>query len=132
MLYEKKIVLCASGLYASVSNFNFRCGCPVKCRKKVITITKWPQMSNKNDNNHARRYALFWFQPYCKIFSYHILYTGSDLVADIGGYLGLFLGLSVFGLVQLLEKAILESKKAERSGTIKSLKDSMKVNINLD
>ncbi len=35
-----------------------------------------------------------------------MLYTGSDLVADIGGYLGLFLGLSAFGIVQILEQMI--------------------------
>ena len=38
------------------------------------------------------------------MYTYHRLYTGSDLVADIGGYLGLFLGLSIFGLVGLLAK----------------------------
>ena len=32
------------------------------------------------------------------------------MIADIGGYLGLFLGLSVFGLVELIEKAIKENK----------------------
>ena len=40
------------------------------------------------------------------MYSYHQLYTGSHLLADIGGYLGLFLGLSMFGLVELLEKVV--------------------------
>jgi hypothetical protein len=45
-----------------------------------------------------------------------MLYTGSNLIADIGGYLGLFLGLSLFGCVELLEKVItkLETKKEPR------------------
>ena len=39
-----------------------------------------------------------------------MLYTGSDLVADIGGYLGLFLGLSIFGLVETIEKNIFDQE----------------------
>ena len=37
-------------------------------------------------------------------------------MADIGGYLGLFLGLSIFGVIDLLQKAIL----AQRNTTSKS------------
>jgi hypothetical protein len=55
------------------------------------------------------------FSPHVKVFSYHRLYTGSDLIADIGGYLGLFLGLSVFGLVQIFENFVsdLDKRKEE-------------------
>ena len=103
--------------------FHYRCGCPIKCHKKLITLTQWPQTTSKKSRRSPDiTSASFWFQPYNKIFSYHILYTGSDLIADIGGYLGLFLGLSVFGLVELLEKAIKESKPVvERAATIRSL-----------
>ena len=33
-------------------------------------------------------------------------------MADIGGYLGLFLGLSIFGVIDLLQKAILAQRNA--------------------
>ena len=46
-----------------------------------------------------------------KVYTYHRLYTGSNLLADIGGYLGLFLGLSIFGLVEILEKVVKKMKK---------------------
>ena len=36
--------------------------------------------------------------------SYFLIYSSDDLLADIGGYLGLFLGLSCFGIVELFEK----------------------------
>jgi hypothetical protein len=48
-----------------------------------------------------------------KIFTYHLLYSGTDLIADIGGYLGLFLGLSAFGLVELFEKVYKANKPKE-------------------
>ena len=65
----------------------------------------------------------FQFQPYVKVYSYHLLYNGHDLLADIGGYLGLFLGMSVFGLVEFLEKAVLKKKsKQKSSGKKPSLK----------
>ena len=46
-----------------------------------------------------------------------MLYTGSDLVADIGGYLGLFLGLSIFGLVETIEKIFLTKKPKDLNST---------------
>jgi hypothetical protein len=52
----------------------------------------------------------FQVAPLVKEYSYYILYSGSQLVADVGGYLGLFLGLSAFGLVELLEKLILTKR----------------------
>ena len=50
---------------------------------------------------------------YVRLFSYHFLYTESDLVADCGGYLGLFLGVSVFSLVEVIEKSLRVRKKEE-------------------
>jgi hypothetical protein len=51
------------------------------------------------------------FSPDAKVYTYHLLYTGSDLLADIGGYLGLFLGLSIFGLIKVFEKVFRNMKK---------------------
>jgi hypothetical protein len=51
---------------------------------------------------------------------YQIVYPGLQLLADIGGFLGLFLGLSVFGLVKLWEKRCFTSrgiKKRQSSAT---------------
>ena len=45
-----------------------------------------------------------------KTYSYHILYSGTDLIADIGGYLGLFLGMSVFGIISIFSQFLHEEK----------------------
>ena len=58
--------------------------------------------------------TLFQFRKDFKLFTYHLLYTGTSLLADVGGYLGLFLGLSCFGLFELFEKALNARKKYER------------------
>lgn len=51
------------------------------------------------------------------MFNYHILYSVSNLIADIGGYLGLFLGLSCFGLVEMLEKLLDSGSNGTEDGT---------------
>ena len=53
---------------------------------------------------------MFQFKATVKTYTYHILYSGTDLIADIGGYLGLFLGMSVFGAISLFSQFIHEEK----------------------
>ena len=45
-------------------------------------------------------FLLFQLPKDVKIYTYHVLHSFSDFLADIGGYLGLFLGLSIFGLIE--------------------------------
>ena len=46
--------------------------------------------------------CFFKFAPDVKNYIYYQLYTEDSLLADIGGYLGLFLGLSVFSIFEIL------------------------------
>ncbi len=52
--------------------------------------------------------------PVVKMYSYHYLYTWSDFLADLGGYLGLFLGLSVFSVVEILERTTKRRRRRRR------------------
>jgi len=81
----------------------------------------------------------FQFPESVKSYKYHVLHSGNDFVADIGGYMGLFLGLSIFGLVEMLtdfynwwreimkktnEKAENEEEKGSQDGPeLKKLND---------
>jgi hypothetical protein len=58
-----------------------------------------------------------------KIYSYFQIYTEDNLVADIGGYLGLFLGLSVYSIFEIFETMLnsldkKEDKKKEQQNGI--------------
>ncbi len=50
-----------------------------------------------------------------KVYHSHYLYTGSNLLADTGGYLGLFLGLSLFSLVEILENVVKTKKNNKKA-----------------
>ena len=47
-------------------------------------------------------------------------------MADIGGYLGLFLGLSIFGVIDLFQKAILVQRKASSKSSSEENISNMK------
>ena len=49
------------------------------------------------------------------------------MVADIGGYLGLFLGLSIFGVIDLFQKAILVKRKASSKSSSEENISNLKV-----
>ena len=42
--------------------------------------------------------AKFMFDQYIRVTTSYVSYTGLELVAEVGGYVGLFLGLSVYHL----------------------------------
>ena len=51
-------------------------------------------------------FSFFQFPSTAKVFSYHLLYNSNKFFADIGGYLGLFLGLSVFSISEIVWKRL--------------------------
>ena len=47
-----------------------------------------------------RRNFNFQIEPIVKVYNFHLLYTEFDLLADAGGYMGLFLGCSMYTFVE--------------------------------
>ena len=69
---------------------------------------------------------MFQLPSQVKIFTYHYLYDGTYFLADVGGYLGLFLGFSVFSLVEIVEKYIeILNKKRKETRELESPKTEL-------
>ena len=64
----------------------------------------------------------FQFDPRAEKVEYFLIYNSNDLLADIGGYLGLFLGLSCFGIVELFGK-LFSSSAADVNRSEKKIKE---------
>ena len=73
--------------------------CPYPCNFLInrISITKYRDGKNNNE---------IWlkFEEYIKVTTSTYGYTELELLAELGGYVGLFLGLSVFDLRMVFSK----------------------------
>lgn len=83
-----------------------RCGCREPCLRTRIDLVRWDQSPSDFGRGYATNNIQFHFARDFKVYVFQTVYTMDHLLADVGGYLGLFLGLSCFGLVELLETAV--------------------------
>ena len=65
-----------------------------------------PSVIRKNDSETAKLPIIFHFDKFIKITHSYLAYTELELLAELGGYVGLFLGYSVFHLSALIEKIL--------------------------
>ncbi len=91
-----------------------RCGCRFPCARIDLRLQVWRSEGQKN-LKYEQPFVYFHFRPRAKVYDHHYLYTWDDLVADTGGYLGLFLGLSIFSLVEMAEDTLRRQKRRSRS-----------------
>ncbi len=76
----------------------------------------------KNTVTEYIPYTFFQFESLVKTYGYHYLYSWSDFLADLGGYLGLFLGISAFTVVEIVERtAKAKTKAIKRRDTIETV-----------
>ncbi len=103
-----------------------RCGCKIPCKKKMLKLRKYDRRESRAKDGRVsdedgRVFASIHFQPFVKCFTYHYLYSATKFVADVGGYLGLFLGLSAFSVVEIVESVLKRRrKKKERKSALKN------------
>ena len=75
--------------------------CPYPCHFLRTGITN---MEYKDKTSHDNGRIWLAFDKYIKVTTSNYSYTGLELLAELGGYVGLFLGLSVFDLRHVFNK----------------------------
>ena len=66
-----------------------------------------PSVIRKNDTASYKKSFTLYFDKFIKVTHSYLAYTELELLAELGGYVGLFLGYSVFHLSELIDKTIL-------------------------
>ena len=98
--------------------------CPYPCHFLMTRLTnmEYKEKTSQYNNNSI------WleFDKYIKVTISNYSYTGLELLAELGGYIGLFLGLSVFDLRLVFNKICntLAPNKVSTSSTIASVLES--------
>ena len=82
--------------------------CPYPCNfiKLSATTTKLRTAAT------TKKYIKIYFGQYIKVTEVYFSYTGLELIAEFGGYVGLFLGISVFDINQVITR-FMNNFKAE-------------------
>ncbi|XP_063241963.1 uncharacterized protein LOC134542044 [Bacillus rossius redtenbacheri] len=83
------------------------CNCPRPCKSVLYQsfVLNRRNMTNSMDPNLSQLYV-FYSSHIVKNIREHYSYNWNSFLADLGGSLGFLLGLSVIGLIELLEKAV--------------------------
>ena len=58
---------------------------------------------NEKDDIGEYNHLTLAFEKYVKVTSSYVAYSGLELLAELGGYVGLFLGISVFQFHEVIE-----------------------------
>lgn len=87
-------------------------GCLIPCQ---FITHKISSRSSKNQKQEGNTAAVFWFKPLIKKSTSRIPYRGLELFGEVGGYVGLFLGLSVFHTRFIIEKILVRAFRRQDS-----------------
>ena len=80
--------------------------CLFPCHYSKISVTPLIIRRKEMPKSKMKDQMQLIFDKYIKVTQSSISYTGLELLAELGGYVGLFLGLSVFDLKHAIYKII--------------------------
>ena len=91
----------AYGLFLGILYNLKKAECPYPCKFLINRLTT---IGHKDKANNDSSEICLKFDEYIKVTSSIYSYTELELLAELGGYVGLFLGLSVFDLRLVFNK----------------------------
>ena len=65
------------------------------------------QIRKNQTETQEKKQVILTFDKFIKVTHAYLAYTELELLAELGGYVGLFLGYSVFHLSEVIEKIIM-------------------------
>ena len=98
--------------------------CPYPCQ---FLMTRLTNMEYRDKQCHDNCSIWLEFDTYIKVTISNYSYTGLELLAELGGYVGLFLGLSVFDL-RLVFSKICNTLMPNKPSTVASVLETVDSN----
>ena len=77
--------------------------CPKTCRFQVVSLNEYQKRTTNFDFLGLQKTVKIKFEEFIKVSTSSPSYTFLELMAEVGGYVGLFLGVSINQTVDLLK-----------------------------
>ena len=99
---EKDAMLKAIDIFKNMTESQLK-ECPYPCKFLKVSLT--PSKARSEDH-HQKGVLMMTFNKYIRVTNAEYSYTELELLAEFGGYVGLFLGMSVFHLSDMFDKIL--------------------------
>ena len=88
--------------FQSVSIKYFHDFCPMPCEKMKVNFAGHDSIDHNGIENEA--YVKFYIKDQIQVKKSHLSYSEVSLLAEVGGYVGLLLGVSLMDIASVFEK----------------------------
>ena len=88
--------------FKSVSIKYFHDFCPMPCEKMKVSFAGHDSIDHNGNENEA--YVKFYIKDQIQVKKSHLSYSEVSLLAEVGGYVGLLLGVSLMDIASLFHK----------------------------
>ena len=95
-----------SSLYLFLEDYEYKLGAGSNCSKPCAFMGVFFGIPIKSKNDPDEAYIKFYFKTQINVRVSHLAYTGLSLFGELGGYVGLLLGISCMDFTTLIHKMI--------------------------